>query len=223
MNIDTEALLKQHKEAKGLEKWNVPFPMGVFGTLRMNWGNTALMGMPKDTRKAEDWGWDDWGHRARDYEYESHHKAFLPHWNAQGLRIFHAPESSGVFEIFTYTPENWKKMIAGVDRLEGFRPHVEEDERDYRWRGYGYFRTLVWLHLLPDNYDNRYFSSRSYDSPRDLKIPADKWQDYPKVPCWVYASIRENEASQKLPDSPIIWCGDLPASPEPKKPAKETA
>ncbi len=229
MNIDAEALLKQHEEAEGLEKWHVPFPMGVFGTLRIDWGNTDLMGRPKGTRK-EDWEGDDYWGRDLNYAYESHHRAFLPHWLARGLSIHHSTGSSGVFEIFTYTPENWKKMIVGVDRLEGFRPRIREEEEDSWRREYSYhrsldsyYRTLVWLRVLPDDYDHPYFDGRHYDDPRDLKIPVDQWEDYPRVPCWVYASMRENKANLELADSPIIWCGDLPASAEAKEPAKEPA
>jgi len=204
MNIDTDKLLAEHKAAAAADKWNVPFPMGVFGTLRKGWGNTGLMGQPPGQKLVEDAESDFW-RRPRNYSYESHYKAFMPHWSATGLSIHHDPGASCVFEIFTYTPDNWEKMIVNVDRLEGFTPGPSRYE-------YGYHRTLAWLHRLPEDYEHEQYEAVAayYGSgrePRTLDIPSSEWSKYPRMPCWVYASIQENKASLELKDSPVIWLG----------------
>ena len=162
-------------------KFSFPFAMGVFGTLRKSGGNTRLMG-----------------------KYTSHHKAFMPHFSASGLTISFAPGMAAVFEIFTYTPENWKRMISSVDRLEGFIPN--DEQRGWYW----YWRTLVYLHLLPDDFKSPFYESGfCYSEERVLPIPQEEWKTYPRVPCWVYSSFVENYAcaQQKLEDSPLIWVG----------------
>jgi len=172
------------------DQWNQPFPMGVFGTLRKGCCNDALM------------GGDHMALRLHPPEYHSHHRAFMPHFVASGLSIYHSPASSAVFEVFTYTPENWAKMIHSVDCLEGFHP---DRDRDHDW---GYQRTLAWLHILPDDYDSPFWADDVWGSgERDLKIPVEEWSQYARVPCWVYSSMRQNRLSQELEDSPIIWCG----------------
>ena len=109
--------------------------------------------------------------------------------------------------MFTYTPENWAKMIPGVDRLEGFSPRRLLESSGDRWYKHGYFRTLAWLRMLPADYESPFYDGRSHwsDGPRDLQIPEEKWEDYPKVPCWVYSSLHENELNWKLSDTPLIW------------------
>ena len=206
--IDTDALLEQHAAASWENKWHIPFNLAVFGTLRQGWGNHSLMGDLRGDSQAEYRRRDRWDSRGRDYYHESHHRAFMPHWSPSGLSIHSSPNSSGVFEIYTYQPEDWAKMIVGVDRLEGFHPHELEGEKQYRWHRYGYYRTLAWLHVLPKHYASRFFDDRYYDDPRDLQIPVEKWNEYQKVPCWVYSSLNENASNLKLPDSPIIWPRD---------------
>src|SRR6266403_1909599 len=71
-------------------RFNWPFPMGVFGTLRKNQGNNRLM------------------HEAT---VEKHRLAFLPHFVAQSLGISYQKNGSAPFEVFYYTPEEWAKMI----------------------------------------------------------------------------------------------------------------
>ena len=210
--IDTDQLLEEHANADGRAKWDVPFPMGVFGTLRKGWGNTGLMGGSPDEPLEDD---DEkcYYRHSRDYSYEAHFKAFMPHWSASGLSISHHPGASGVFEVFIYAPDHWKKMIVNVDRLEGFR--LNTDGADKNRSGYyrhGYHRTLAWLHVLPDDYEHEQYANHTNyfgvaRDPRTLDIPSAEWSDYPRIPCWVYGSIHENELSLELDDSPVIWFG----------------
>jgi hypothetical protein len=194
-----EEAVKRLEEFKELEaKWPTPFPMGVFGTLRLDCGNDPLMGSPEDgsrTPHCSRWG------RTIDCKYASHHKAFMPHFTARGLSISFSHGQAAVFEVFTYKPEDWKKMIGPVDGLEGFTPGNGRD--------WGYWRTLVYLHILPDDYDHKHFEGLY--SERVLPIPMEKWADYPHVPCWVYSSRSQNRACRErlgIENSPIIWYGD---------------
>lgn len=181
-----EPLLQKFKKADDEAKWSCPLPIGVFGTLRMHQGNNYLM--------------------TAGGKYLSHHKAFLPHYVAHGLSISFQKGASAVFEVFTYSPEVWKKMIGPVDRLEGFSPHRHYSD-------YGYHRTLVKMRLLPDD-----FKSPFYDGPRDsllwgkernLKIPMKDWDQYEECPAWVYSSRRQNSLCKETlgDNSPIIWDG----------------
>lgn len=183
-------------------KWDCPFPMAVFGTLRISGGNDSRMGVPIAEKK---------NNRAA---YSSHHKAFLRNYVAKGLGIYYEEGASAPFEIFTYTPDEWKLMIPSVDALESFSPaNVEINANSY-----GYHRTLAWLHVLPDDYPSGYFTVNGmwggnrneigrYGDSRDLKIPRNKWNDYKTVPCWIYNSVREIKKAEQSVDSPIIWYG----------------
>lgn len=188
MEINTEELMRQFNESSF--KWNVPFPMAVFGTLRAGWGNHYLMGT-KD------------GERPR---FKSHHKAFLPHFVATGLSIKYSPDSSAVCEVYTYDAENWARMIPNVDGLEGFRPG-----RERHYSG-GYHRTLMNLHILPDDFQSPFYENergygRGWGSVRDLQIPKTEWGNYPKVPCWIYSSVYQNQECLIESDTPFIWDG----------------
>lgn len=185
-----EGLLDIMPKISEERRWTLPFPMGVFGTLRQGWCNNHLMGS-RDKRGS--------------YTYEAHYKAFLPHFVPQGLRLIFQPNAAGVFEVFTYNTPNWRKMIPNVDRLEGFTPP----------KGYFYHRTLVWLSILPANFEHMLFDksiSSKYRDERDLKIPKSEWMQYPQLPCWVYSSIEENSRALKS-TNPIIWDGHLQKEP----------
>jgi hypothetical protein len=170
------------QEMSLLEKdFNLPFPMGVFGTLRENCGNHYLM---------------------KQVPYSAKKKAFMPNWYAQGLSIGFSKECCAPFEIYFYTPENWKKMIGRVDTLESFSPQRADSKT------HGYFRTLANLHVLPDDFEHPLFNNFNTNEStqlygvRDLKIPKETWNDFEKVPCWVYASQSQNKACNGYP---IIW------------------
>lgn len=198
MNPYLQAAVDRYKVfGDSKNQWSEPFPIGVFGTLRMGYGNSGLMGPAADgSVQPESRAWATYAERP---PFQSHHKAFMPNFSAQGLSIYHSPGSSAVFEVFTYEPDNWSGMIGPVDRLEGFNPGADK----YRS---GYFRTLVWLHILPDDYQHEFYDGERWGGPRDLQIPQEQWKDYPRVPCWVYSSIHENELSLKNDkDSPILW------------------
>lgn len=157
------------------ERWHLPFPMGVFGTLRTGqWNN----------------------HRMHVGEVADTYKAFMPHFIARGLGISFNRDSSAPFEIFCYSPQQWKKMIGGVDLLEGFNPRRQPSE-------YGYYRTLAWLHVLPEDFEHRLFRKVRLDATRDLRIPPAEWGKYERVPCWIYSSLHENKLAAET--GTIIW------------------
>jgi gamma-glutamylcyclotransferase (GGCT)/AIG2-like uncharacterized protein YtfP len=156
--------------------FDLPFPMGVFGTLRKGCGNDYLM---------------------RRGEVSLHRKAFMPHFLARGLSISFNNGSSAPFEIYCYTQDNWNKMIKGVDALEGFSPNRIE------YHSYGYFRTLAWLHLLPEDFSHKLYEGKWLGDSRDLKIPQEQWSQYDRVPCWVYSNKRGNEMANKV--DTVIW------------------
>jgi gamma-glutamylcyclotransferase (GGCT)/AIG2-like uncharacterized protein YtfP len=155
--------------------WNAPFPMGVFGTLRKDQWNT---------------------HRMEAGKYTLHCKAFMPHFIAKGLGIYFEKNASAPFEIFYYPQAEWDKMIPGVDALESFSPKREKGE-------FGYYRTLAWLHVLPDNFDHKLFKTKNLDSYRNLEIPLEEWSQYERVPAWVYSSKSEN--AKALQSDVVIW------------------
>lgn len=176
------------------ERWTVPFPMGVFGTLRQGWGNHWLMGRKKSKLVLPG---------EPTHCYEAHYKAFMPHFVAQGLSIHYSPGSSAVFEVFAYDPENWQKMIPRVDRLEGFLPEDAHNKRSW-----GYHRTLTWMQILPADFTHDQFDTANrWGGKRDLQIPVAEWKNYPKIPCWVYSSVAENVLSAEAKKSPVIWDG----------------
>ena len=94
-------------------------------------------------------------------------------------------------------------MIGPVDSLEGFSP------RTAKLKDYGYFRTLAWLHILPDDFKSVYFDNPWAKDPRVLPIPVVEWGKYPRCPCWVYSSYHRNEQSvaSGLEHQPVIWFG----------------
>jgi hypothetical protein len=174
-------LLERSKELPTPDRWGLPFPMGVFGTLRKNQSNNRRM------------------HAGR---VGLHRKAFMPHFVAQGLSIKFNKDASAVFEVFFYTPDEWKLMIPGVDALEGFRPSDVSDKQD-QWREFGYWRTLAWLHLLPEDYKHPLYEEDVWHNQRNLQIDPATWSQYPRIPCWVYSSISQNRASKET--DTVIW------------------
>ena len=166
----------QSKKSKPAYSW--PFPMGVFGTLREGQGNNPRMHAGKVT---------------------SHRIGFLPHFFARGLSIGYLKNSCAPFEVFSYEPDEWNKMIPGVDRFSPDRVHSHD---------WGYFRTLVWINLLPAGTVNeRWFSKRAdLGEHRDMKIDSSTWNEYEKVPCWVYSNVSSNTLLVKSePTNPLIW------------------
>lgn len=161
--------------------------MGVFGTLRRNCCNTYLMGS---------------SNRNKNLQYFSHHKAFLPHFSATGISIHFKLNCAAVFEIFSYSSDQWEKMIRGVDALEGFTPNQKGGMLEF-----GYWRTLAWLHILPDDFHDPIFQNPWCRKERILDIPVEQWNSFPRVPCWIYSSIRENREALKRQQNPIIWYG----------------
>ncbi len=182
----TEAnkLLEAFQTAETKDRWEMPFPMGVFGTLRDGHGNNRLM------------------HRA---EIGLHVRGFMPHFIAHGLSISFRKNATAPFEAFFYRPEEWKKMIPSVDSLEGFSPTWAERQ------DYGYYRTLAYIHLLPASYEHNLFPPpdqrgwRSLGADRDLQIPPEQWGQYERVPCWVYSSKTSNKMAIEAGVDTVIW------------------
>lgn len=186
MEIITQArdlYFRQFRSAKtDAERFNVPFPIAVFGTLRHipeNQGNGWLM---------------------HQREPIAHKRAFLPHFSSSGISLFFKEGAAGLFEAFFYTPEDWADVIPAVDRLESFRP--TNPARSY------YQRTLVEIMILPnDHSEESYQKSIRHWDDRDLRIPSAEW-DYPRIPAWVYSNHEANEQclTQLSPaTSPILW------------------
>ena len=199
-----DAALKLFEEFSAHPSWTAPFPMGVFGTLRLRCGNTYLMGNSVDGKQPPPER--SWWRETPQPKYQSWHKAFMPHFSPSGLSIQYDKDKAGVFEVFTYTPEEWSHMIGPVDGLEGFSP-----QRDNGRGGYGYYRTLAWLHILPEDFKSKFFDTDPWPGdPRTLSIPVEDWGKHQRVPCWVYSSRRQNERSVDggLDYQPVIWYGD---------------
>jgi gamma-glutamylcyclotransferase (GGCT)/AIG2-like uncharacterized protein YtfP len=167
-----------------VERFNWPFPVAVFGTLRNGCGNNPRMH----------------GGRVAD-----HRRAFLPHYSAKGLMVSFDENASAPFEVFYYEPDEWNKMIPGVDRLESFYPAANFDNTN----GSYYYRTLMGLRLLPADFSHRLFPS---DRPnlgeyRSLGIDPATWDTFEMVPAWVYSRIDDNNRADATVGaaSPVLW------------------
>lgn len=158
------------------KNYDYPFPMGVFGTLRKGHNNSRLMGR----------------------NYFSHRYAFLPHFYARGLGVYHNQGSSGVFEIFSYSEEEFQRMIPSVDSLEGFSPKRGGSHHYY-------IRTLAKLKLLPEDFTHHFIEDNSLQQIRDFKIPEEEWKNYPDVYCWIYSNETANKSSLNAGNTPVVW------------------
>ena len=175
-----KAFLQTENNAK---RFNWPFPMAVFGTLRKGQGNNRLMHGGK---------------------VEKHRLAFLPHFYAQSLSVGHKTNSTAPFEVFYYTPQEWKEMIFNVDCLESFDPASAFGNTN---GGY-YYRTLAWLRLLPEGYHDEWFPLNERADLwgyRDMDIDPALWNEFGRVPCWIYSNMRANKPASQEANSPIIW------------------
>ena len=185
-------MLFEFEQAPETLKWDFSFPMGVFGTLRQGWGNDPLMGYREGEKPQP---------RSRPHTFVAHYKAFLTDFVAVGLRIRNEPGATAPFEIYVYEESQWEKMIPRVDSLEGFHPGSKY--------GGGYHRTLASLHLLPAEFTHPLFEGqdRTWERDRNLKIPMAQWTNYHSLPCWIYSSLSENNATIDSPRTPILWDG----------------
>lgn len=194
---DANNLLEDFENLPKEERWWVPFPMGVFGTLRKGRGNHRLMGVKNNEEPFEDW----WGEKIK-AKHLHWCKAFMSNHHPQGLTLHHEENSTGPFEIYFFDQDNWNKMIPRVENLEGFTPC-------FTWHR-GYHRTLAWLHILPDDFENDSWDRIStWDNAhrKKLQIPKEDWHKFPKVPAWVYSNCVANNKSLENNENTIIWTG----------------
>lgn len=175
-------------KAKDIDKYDFPFPMAVFGTLRRGWSNSCLMGSHKNSFKAS---------RYFDFRYLAHCKAFIPHMLPSGLWLEFQEGCSGAAEVYFYNKNNWNHMIRGVDSLEGF----------YKNSGsHGYNRTLVKMHLLKKDFQSEFYDKKmGLYNTRDLAIMESSWNDYATIPAWIYANTEININCSKLSSNPVLW------------------
>lgn len=179
MNVVLANKLLNEANAGEQSNWKLPFPMGVFGTLRENQCNNRLMHYGK---------------------VSMYRQAFLPHFYAQGLSIRFQENATAPFEVFFYNPDEWNKMIRNVDALEGF-----SCDRAYEKDSWGYYRTLAWIYVFPENFKHELFEYGLYEGKRDLKIPKTEWNKFEKVPAWVYSSKAQNKLAQEAKTDTVIW------------------
>lgn len=164
-----------HASPDDASRYNWQFPMGVFGTLRERCSNNRLMHRNGEPYKII--------------------RAFLPHFHARGLGIRFEQGASAPFEVFFYEPDTWDSMIPSVDRLESFSPEIYTEVKAKK-ASYGYyFRTLVTLRLLPDDFNHKLFPKKEHvdlGEYRNLEIPPADFNKFQPVPAWVYSGLDSN-------------------------------
>lgn len=160
------------------ERWELPFPLAVFGTLRAGFRNHALMQLGP---------------------VAACRRAFLPHFRARQIDLICHPRASAPFEVYCYDPAAWAAVIDPVDRLEGFAAPGSPAA--------SYHRSLAWLYLLPAEFTHPMFGPDMLEGERDLGLDPASWPTYERLPCWIYSSVRQNTHALSRPDSPIIWDG----------------
>lgn len=171
MFSEVENLLNSEKS------FNIPFPMGVFGTLREGQYNHHLMRLGT---------------------FYKSQKAFMPNFVAEGLSLKAKAKATAPFEVYFYNREEWNKIIERVDALESFSPRMAGLPGSDTWSYGGYYRTLSYLHILPDEYD----LPTDLWGERNLGIPENEWEKYERIPCWVYSNRKNNSICNGYP---IIW------------------
>lgn len=174
---DAHALLAQLAQTPPGERWALPFPLAVYGTLRQGFCNYHLM---------------------QRSPYFHHCRAFLPHFYARGIELFCRENATCPFEIFCYEPAGWAHLLPPIEELEEFQPGVVQEP--------GYHRTLAWLYLLPDDYLHPAYQC-DLPVERDLRLERAQWPRHTRVPCWVYSSLPQNRLAAALDESPLIWDG----------------
>ena len=153
----------------------MPFPIGVFGTLRKDQGNSQIM-------------------YARDPTLCC--KAFLPNITTNGITLEFQEGASAAFEVFFYEPKNWMKVIEKTDYLEGFMPELPA----YYQRTLAVLRILP-----DDYENNLFNQSIDLNPNRSLEIPKETWLDYPSMPTWIYSNVDCNTIVQNSNFNPIKW------------------
>lgn len=159
------------------EQYAMSFPIAVFGTLRK---------IPRDQGNLR---------RMLVRKPIGHKKAFVPHVLPSGIWVDFQKGASGLFEVFFYNEVDFPAVIKTVDALEGFHPDCH----------YGYNRTLLNVHLLPDDYPEHLFNKGITWENRTLKIPEKEWKNFETVPAWGYSNNETNSGLERMNDSPLLW------------------
>ena len=155
------------------------FPIAVFGTLRQIPSNQGNL------------------HRMLTHEPVDHRMAFIPHMLPSGIWVDFEEGASGLFEVFFYDKKDFPDVIRSVDALESFSP-------DHH---YGYHRTLLRAHLLPDDYPKakwKFEKGIRWDN-RTMGIPEDEWSNFETVPAWAYSNSETNKGLKEMDNSPLLW------------------
>lgn len=186
MNVlkDVRALYKEFESSKDdVNRYDFPFPMAVFGTLR------SLPTCQGNSHRMYIGG-------VRPIQ---HSKAFLPHTRPQSIWLDFSKGDAGPFEVYFFTPDDWQKIIPGVDALESFA----KTRKDW-----GYLRTLMALRILPDKtypaFETGIGRGRMMD--KYLGISEKDFDEYEMIPAWVYSSRECNDLLNSLGErSPVLW------------------
>lgn len=168
---------------KNLKKQKLysPFPIVVFGTLRCipkNQGNASLMFIKSPIK---------------------HKKCFIPHFYPEGIWLNFKKDSCGVAEIFYYKQEDWLEIIKRLDDLESYDPESDHN--------HSYQRTLMKVHLLPDDYEDEIYNKGLSLNKRSFKIPRENWRFSCDL-AWIYSNKNANlECDKNISknDNPIIF------------------
>lgn len=193
----------------------MPFPIAVFGTLRVHHSNNHFMGIPCSGTASL----FDPDHVVRDHtiqltgstrrshgpvpKYQYWTPAAIRCLSCEMLRVVYEPKSHLMTELFAYAPDQFAFCIQAVDNLESF----ESTCSDPRRFGSGYVRTLCWVDPLPwaehRNISHELSERRVWPAATTALLRRDR-----SIPAWVYSSAVVN--SQLLHQSPethpIIWC-----------------
>lgn len=156
------------------------FPIAVFGTLRQ---------IPRPM-----------GNTQRMYAAEpvAVQKGFVEHCTFTGIHADFKENASGAVEVFFHQVEDFKNVIPGVDRLEGFSAGSGRNH-------WCYHRTLMRVRLLPDDHSNELFDRGLSWDDRDLGIPKEEWESFPWVPAWIYTNGTANNAMMQTEENPVIY------------------
>ncbi len=177
VNLHYQELLEKFLDSPvSPQRYDYNFPLAVFGTLRS---------IPKDQGNVK------WFQGIKPSKIE---KGFLKNCEPEGIYLNACLGNNGPFEVYYFNQDSFAKMIPSIDRLESFSPCDME--------GFYYQRTLVYINLLPDGFEEDVFS-KGIGPKLSLKIDEDK--EFEKIPCWIYSNNKVNKVLNK----DLIWCANV--------------